>query len=340
MKSSSKSDGKKSGKKDKKSKRPSETALISVVIPGYNEEDCLEALFRRLQAVENAGSDDYEFIFVDDGSDDRSRQVIRALARRHESVKYVFFSRNFGHEMATTAGIDHASGDATVIIDADLQDPPEVIPKLIEKWREGYQIVYAKRQVRKGDGLVKRIRSWLFYRIINRMSDVHIPSDTGDFRLMDRRVVESFRTCREQNRFVRGLISWTGFRQTDVPYERDRRAAGETKYGFFKLIHLAFDAITGFSNVPLRMGLALGVVVCVIAFIIGLTIIVQKIVWGIPIAGYALLTTGLFFLGGVQLFVVGLIGSYVGRIYKQVQERPLYIVHEKSDDLCEPPDSP
>ncbi|HUW56757.1 MAG TPA: glycosyltransferase family 2 protein [Planctomycetota bacterium] len=306
---------------------------ITVVIPVYNEEACLEALFERLQRLNEGQPDDYDFLFVDDGSRDNSREIIRSLAQGHPAVRYLFFSRNFGHEMATTAGLDHADGDAVVIIDADLQDPPEVIPRLVERWREGNEVVYAKRKTRKGENVLKRFTAWLFYRLINKLSDVPIPADTGDFRLMDRQVVEGFRRCRERNRFVRGLVSWTGFRQTAVEYERDARAGGETKYGFFKLLRLTFDAVTGFSSVPLRIGVMLGLVVCVVAFIQAVRIFVEKMFWGIPIEGYALLATGIFFLGGVQLLVIGLLGEYIGRIYTQVQERPLYIVREKSDVL-------
>lgn len=306
---------------------------ISVVIPVYNEQDCLEALFERLQKLNEQQPDDYDFIFVDDGSRDNSRQIIRALAEGHPHVGYLSFSRNFGHEMATTAGLDYADGDAVVIIDADLQDPPEVIPELVTRWREGNEVVYAKRKTRKGENVLKRFTSWLFYRLINRLSDVPIPADTGDFRLMDRQVVRNFRRCRERNRFVRGLVSWTGFRQTAVEYERDARAGGETKYGFFKLLRLTFDAVTGFSSVPLRLGVMLGLVVCVVAFFQGVRFFVEKMFWGIPIEGYALLATGIFFLGGAQLLVMGLLGEYIGRIYTQVQERPLYIVREKSDSL-------
>jgi len=291
-------------------------ALISVVISVYNEEGCLETLFERLSKLRKDSRDDYEYLFVDDGSTDRSKEILRDLAGRYENVKYLFFSRNFGHEMAISAGLDHACGDAVVIIDADLQDPPEVIGRLIEKWREGYQIVHARRRTRKGETYFKKLSSWMFYRIIRWLSPVKIPIDTGDFRLVDKCVVHQFRKCREQDRFVRGLIAWTGFRQIAVIYDRDERYAGETKYNFFKLVVLAFDAVLGFSNLPLRIGILMGLLICTLSFGIIAVIFIQKIFFGMPVKGYALIVTGIFFLGGVQLSII---------------ERPLYILAEKSE---------
>ena len=307
--------------------------MISVVIPVYNEEACLEALFERLSSLEQQGQDRYEFIFVDDGSTDRSREIIQTLAAGHDNVKYVLFSRNFGHEAAVTAGLDYASGDAVVIIDADLQDPPELIPEMIDKWRQGYQIVYAQRRSRKGERISKRLSAWLFYRIIQWLSPIYIPADTGDFRLIDRRVVQEFRRCREQNRFVRGLISWTGFKQAPVLFDRNPRYGGKTKYDFFRLLLLAVDVVVGFSNVPLRIGMFLGFLTCTFSFLVALWIVFNKLVFDIPIEGYALLATGVFFLGGAQLLIIGLLGEYIGRIYRQVQGRPLYVVADKSENL-------
>lgn len=307
-------------------------ALISVIVPVFNEEECLRPLFERLSALPRQ-TDQYEFIFVEDGSTDRTREIVLELAAANPNVRYIFFSRNFGHEAATTAGLDHATGDAVVLIDADLQDPPEIIPQLIDKWRQGYQIVYAQRKVRKGESVGKRFTSWLFYRLMQKLSDVPIPRDTGDFRLMDRCAVESFRRCRERNRFIRGLVSWTGYRQAAVEYDRDKRHGGATKYHFFKLLHLALDALTGFSSSPLRAGLTFGFAVAAISFVIAAVVVIQKVVWGIQITGYAMLASGLFFLGGVQMFMIGLIGEYVGRIFRQVQERPIYVIDKKSQAL-------
>jgi polyisoprenyl-phosphate glycosyltransferase len=311
-------------------------SLISVVIPAYNEASCLDALFTRLKRLQQAGGDGYEFIFVDDGSTDGSDEIIRKLASANDNVKYMIFSRNFGHEAATTAGLDHAAGDAAVIIDADLQDPPEVIPELIEKWRQGYQIVYAQRRSRKGESWRKRLSSWLFYRIIRRLSDVDIPVDTGDFRLIDRAVLDEFRKCREHDRFVRILLAWTGYRQTGVLYDRDVRYAGKSKYGMLRLIILALDVVLGASNLPLRLGILSGLCVFILSLVMIAIIVVRKLFFGIQIPGYALLVTGIFFLGGMQLLLIGLVGEYVGRIFRQTQQRPLYIVAEKSPALSTP----
>ena len=306
-------------------------SLITIVIPVYNEEACLEQLHARLLAAQ-APPHQYEYIFVDDGSTDRSREILLKIAQRDPQSRHLFFSRNFGHEAATTAGLDHASGDAVVIIDADLQDPPEVIPLLLQKWSEGYQVVYAQRRARKGEGVFKRFTSWLFYRIIGSLSDVKIPADTGDFRLMDQRVVLEFRRCRERSRFVRGLVAWTGFRQTAVPYDRDARAGGETKYSLFKLVLLALDSVVGFSVLPLRLATLLGLIVCLLAFIRGVVSVILRFTSDTPI-GYTLLVTGVFFLGGAQMFMLGLLGEYMGRTYRESQHRPLYIVWQKSDQL-------
>ncbi len=306
---------------------------ISIVIPVFNEQGCLEALFERLRQVERAVDEDFEYIFVDDGSTDGSGEIIRVLARSHDNIRYIMFSRNFGHEAALTAGLDHAGGDAAVIIDADLQDPPEVIPELIAKWNEGFKIVYAQRRRREGESVAKKWSSWLFYRIIRMLSGVDIPVDTGDFRLMDSAVVEQFRRCREGNRFVRGLVAWTGFQQTAVLYDRDARHAGRTKYGFFKLLRLALDAVFSFSDVPLRIGVYIGIAVVIFSVLMVVNMICQKLFLGLDIPGYALMVSGMFFLGGVQLAMLGLVGDYVGRVYRQTQNRPLYIIFEKSDKL-------
>lgn len=308
-------------------------ALISVVIPVLNEEGCLEALFDRLGKIDKAADDTYEYIFVDDGSTDDSRKAILSLADAHDYVKYILLSRNFGHEAATTAGLEHACGDAVVIIDADLQDPPEVIPQLIAKWREGNEIVYARRLTRKGEPFHKKISSWFFYRMIRRLSAVDIPVDTGDFRLIDKCVVEAFKKCREQSRFVRGLIAWTGFKQAAVEYDRDERYAGETKYNFVNLMKLALDVLIGFSNVPLRIGIVVGLLLCGISFIVTLVIAGRVLFTDAEISGIVVLLTWTHFLVGVQFLILGLVGEYVGRIFRQVQNRPLYIASEKSEGL-------
>jgi dolichol-phosphate mannosyltransferase len=241
-------------------------------------------------------------------------------------------SRNFGHEAATTAGLEHAHGDAVIIIDADLQDPPEVIPDLISKWREGNKIVYAQRRSRKGEAIAKKLGSWLFYRTLRKLSAVDIPVDTGDFRLIDKCVVNAFGQCGEQSRFVRGLISWTGFKQVAVKYDRDERFAGQTKYNVVKLSMLALDVLIGFSNVPLRIGILLGLGLCGISLVISLTLLVRLLI-GVEISGIAMMLTWMHFLIGTQFLMLGLVGEYIGRIFRQVQNRPLYIAAEKSEGL-------
>lgn len=306
-------------------------SLISIIVPVFNEQGCLQELFRRLEAL--GGADTFEYIFVDDGSTDRSREIILGLEASCPRVRHIFFSRNFGHEVASTAGIDHASGEAIVLIDADLQDPPEVIPQLIQRWREGDQVVTAQRRARKGESPWKRATSWLFYRTIRKLSDVDMPADTGDFRLIDRRVANAFRRCREQSRFVRGLIAWAGFRQSAVQYDRDERYAGTTKYNAFKLIALALDAMIGFSIRPLRFAMTLGLAVTALSILLAGIVVIQKIFFRMPMQGYALLASGVFFLGGVQIFLIGLVGEYIGRTYRQTQQRPLYLVLQKSPQL-------
>jgi len=308
-------------------------ALISVVIPVLDEAGCIETLFERLSGIAASAEDTFEYFFVDDGSKDGSRKIIRSLAAANENIKYILLSRHFGHEPATTAGLDHASGDAVVIIDADLQDPPEVIPELIAKWKEGNEIVYARRRSRKGEPLQKKIASWVFYRTIRRLSAVDIPVDTGDFRLIDKCVVEAFRQCREQSRFVRGLIAWTGFKQVAVHYDRDERYAGVTKYNFFKLAMLALDVVIGFSSIPLRIGILLGLILCSLSLIVTLVVVCRFLFLGADISLMTLMITWVHFLIGGQFLMLGLVGEYIARVYRQVQNRPLYITAEKSKDL-------
>lgn len=301
---------------------------ISVVIPLLNEQDNLRPLHQRLvQTLEQAGCQ-RQIIFVDDGSTDESARVIRELAREDPTVLGLSFSRNFGHEAASTAGFDVAEGQATVLMDADLQDPPELIAEMIKLWQEGWEIVYATRRKREGEGIFKRFTSWLFYRLLNALSDVAIPRDTGDFRLVDARVRQALQQCREKDRFVRGLVAWTGFRATRLFYDRPARQAGKTKYNPFKLLLLSLDAAIGFSTTPLRVTTSLGFVVMLLALFQAARIFVEKLVWGIPVPGFALNATGLFFLGGVQLLMLGILGEYIGRIYRQSQNRPLYLVRQ------------
>lgn len=304
---------------------------LSVVVPLLNEQDSLGELHRRLSAALSGDATiaGWELILVDDGSTDRSIEVIRELAAKDPHVRGIELSRNFGHEAASTAGLDASRGEAIVLMDADLQDPPELILELLAKWREGNQIVYATRRKRAGETLFKRATSALFYRMLNWLSDTEIPLDTGDFRLIDRRVLEGLKQCREVDRFVRGLVAWTGFRSTAVLYDRPARFAGETKYNATKLLLLAIDAIVGYSTTPLRFATWIGFWVTL--FALGLTVVVavQRLFFSqlsfMP--GYALLTCGVFFLGGVQLMMLGILGEYIGRTYRQVQGRPIYLVN-------------
>ena len=302
--------------------------VLSIVIPLLNEEANLLELHRRLSETLDRIGCDRRIIFVDDGSTDRSPEIIRELAVRDPSVIGVRLSRNFGHERASTAGLDNATGDAAILMDADLQDPPEMIEKLVAAWKEGAEIVYAVRARREGEGPFKRFSAWLFYRLLNIRSEVQVPRDTGDFRLIDGKVLAALRSCREQDRFVRALIAWTGFRTKAVPYDRPARAGGETKYNRLRLLLLSLDALIGFSILPLRIATAVGLVVTAFSLIMVGIVTFQKLFLGLPFQGYALLATGLFFLGGVQMLLLGVLGEYIGRIYRQTQNRPLYLVSE------------
>jgi glycosyltransferase involved in cell wall biosynthesis len=294
--------------------------LLSIVVPLLNEKNSLVELHRRLAAVCEKIGCDREIILVDDGSVDGSDQVIRELAAGDPTVTGLRLSRNFGHEAASTAGMDAARGDVTVLMDADLQDPPELIEQMHELWKQGNQIVYAVRGRRRGESVLKLSAAWMFYRALNFLSEVSIPLDVGDFRLMDARVVQSLRKCREQDRFIRGLVAWTGFRSAALEYDRPARANGETHYGLLKLFFLSLDAFFGFSSSPLRIASAAGIVVMLISAVAA------------ALPGTALLSCGLFFLGGVQMFCTGILGEYVGRIYRQAQHRPLYLVAEEISD--------
>ncbi len=302
--------------------------VCSVVIPVFNEEENLELLHRRLSKVLQHSCEDYEIILVDDGSRDNSLQVMRRLRESNPRVKVISFSRNFGHQMAITAGIDYSSGSAVIVMDADLQDPPEVVPQLIEKWREGNDTVYAIRKSRK-DPILKRTIAFVFYRLFRRMSEIDIPVDAGDFRLMSRRVVDILRTMPERNRYLRGLASWVGFSQASISYARDERYKGERKYTLWQSARLAFDGITAFSHFPLRLVVHLGIVVSLAGFLYIAITIILALVYGRVVPGWTTLMAAVIFLGGIQLMVVGVVGAYIGRIYIEVQQRPLYLIKQK-----------
>lgn len=316
---------------------------LSVVIPVYNEEGCLDELHRRLTQVLSATAASYEILFVNDGSMDRSPVLLRELYRRDpQHVRVVSLSRNFGHEMASTAGLRYALGRAVILMDADLQDPPELITQLVARWREGYDLVYAQRATRARETWLKRATSYLFYRVMRRLANLDLPRDTGDFRLMDRKVVDAFNQCQERNRFVRGLICWVGFRQTGVRFHREPRFSGRTKYNYFKLTRLAVDSLVAFSIVPLRLATLIGALVGMASFFAFLLVLKEKLSGGAPWHGYALLGSGVLFLGSVQIFLLGIIGEYIGRIYQEAQRRPLFLVQEVlgCDAVSGPPPAP
>ncbi len=301
--------------------------MLSVVAPLYNEEGNVAELVRRLRAAaDGANVDGYELVFVDDGSKDRTLELLRAHAAVDPRIVVVQLSRNFGHQLAATAGLDLARGDAVVLIDADLQDPPELIPAMIDRWREGYDVVYAVRRSRAGESAFKRFTARLFYRITNRLTKVSIPVDTGDFRLMSRRVVDALKSIRERHRFIRGLVSWVGFRQTAIEYDRDARFSGSSKYPISKMLRFAIDGITSFSDIPLRFASYLGFIVSAVAFVVAVVEILIRIFTGYNLPGYTSLIFAILFLGGVQLIGIGILGEYIGRIHDEIKGRPLYVV--------------
>lgn len=304
----------------------------SIVIPIFNEEDNIHEMYRRLTGVMQQLDGDCELILVDDGSRDSSLSAIRELQMCDSRVRYISFARNFGHQVAVTAGLNFVRAvGAVVVMDADLQDPPELILGMIEKWRQGYQVVYAQRTSRKKESIVKKFTAYAFYRILRKLADVDIPSDTGDFCLMDRQVVDVLNAMPERNRYIRGLRAWVGYRQTSVKFERDPRFAGKEKYTFGKSFALAINGIVSFSRVPLRVATYLGMLSAVVAVLMMLLIVYWRLSdRATPLVGYTLIAVALFFLGSVQLFCIGILGEYIGRIYEEVKGRPIYTVKEVS----------
>ena len=303
-------------------------AVYSFVVPVYNEEESLSELHRRLGSLMNSLDGAAEAILIDDGSRDNSYALMLELHAIDARFKVVHFSRNFGKEVAVSAGLDLATGDAVVLLDADLQDPPELVLEMAKQWRSGYDMVYAKRDRRLDETWFKRNSARLFYRVLRRISDVDVPVDVGDFRLVDRRALDAFRAMRERNRYLRGMFGWIGFRQTSVSYVRQGRFAGTTKYSITKMVKLAFDGIVSFSTAPLRMVLQIGFIVSIFSFVAGIAAIVIKLSGMYAISGWASITVLMSFIGGVQLTVLGVVGEYVGRIYDEVKQRPLYLVRE------------
>ncbi|MEW6178523.1 MAG: glycosyltransferase family 2 protein [Chloroflexota bacterium] len=311
----------------------SEKPVFSIVVPVYNEASCLHELYRRMVEVMDRTGKPWELVLVNDGSVDESPQIIRELARADARVRPVMFARNFGHQIAVTAGLDYSRGDAVIIIDADLQDPPEVILDLIEKWQEGYEVVYAVRAEREGESFFKKFTAALFYRLIARITDVKIPMDAGDFRLMDRKVVNVLNTMREHHRFLRGMSAWVGFRQTGVLYRRAPRFAGETKYPLRKMLRLALTAITGFSYFPLQLATYLGFIAAGLAIVAIPVVVILRALQTQAFFGQATTLIAVLFLGGVQLICLGILGEYIGRIYDEAKGRPLYIISEGPEDF-------
>lgn len=306
---------------------------FSIVIPVFNEVQILPELHQRVGAVLEELGEPWELVLVDDGSSDGSTQGIHDLARDDPRVRPVIFARNFGHQIAITAGLDYARGEAVVIMDADLQDPPEVIPELVEQWRQGYEVVHAVRSYREGETFFKRMTAALFYRLINRITDVDIPLDAGDFRLLDRKAVDIINRMRERHRFPRGMAAWIGYRQTSVPYRRAARVVGETKYPFSKMLRLALNAVTGFSYFPLQIATYLGFICAGFSAVAIPVVIVLRLAGSQAFFGQATTLIAVLFLGGVQLISLGILGEYVGRLYDEVKGRPLYIVREGPEDF-------
>ena len=307
----------------------SNSVEISVIIPLYNESDSIKHLFARLIPVLNSLNTNYEIICINDGSQDDTLPKLIKLSREELAIKVVSLSRNFGKEIALTAGLDYACGAAVIPIDADLQDPPELIVQLIAKWREGYDVVYATRRSRQGESWIKRSTAKAFYQTIGKMSRVPIPSNTGDFRLLDRRVVEAIKKLPEKTRFMKGLFAWVGYKQTSVLFDREPRHAGQTTWNYWKLWNFALDGIISFSFLPLKVWSYIGVAISFISLLYALMLVLRTLIFGVDVPGYASLMVAILFLGGIQLITLGVLGEYLGRVYEEVKGRPLYFVREE-----------
>ena len=302
--------------------------ILSIVVPIYNEEEVLPETYKRLNEVMEQFGESYELIFVNDGSRDRSPQMLAEICEHDKNVKFINFSRNFGHQPAITAGMDYARGDAVVVIDADLQDPPEIILEMVAKWREGFDVVYGKRVKRKGETLFKKLTAKMYYRLLKSLTKVEIPTDTGDFRLIDRKVCDAMKSLPERNRYVRGLVSWVGFKQTAVEFVRQERFAGETKYPLRKMLKLATDGITSFSYKPLKIAMGLGSTFAFASFVFLIVTVIRALFFEIPVAGWASMVVIQLFSTGVLLIMLGIVGEYIGRIFEEMKGRPIYIVRE------------
>lgn len=306
-----------------------EKKLVSILVPAYNEEEVLNMLYERLKKIINSNNKyNFEILFINDGSKDNTLKIIKELRSKDSSVCYLNLSRNFGKETAMIAGLDYVKGDCVIIIDADLQDPPELIPEMIKFWEEGYDDVYAKRKSRKGETFLKKFTSKMYYKTLQSVTKIEIQKDTGDFRLLDRRCIEALKSLRESERYTKGLFSWIGYNKKELLYDRDPRAAGKTKWNYGKLINLSIDGITSFTTSPLRWSAIIGILVSIIGFIYMLIIIFKTIISGIDVPGYASTLVVILFLGGLQLIFLGIIGEYLGRAFYESKNRPLYFVDE------------
>jgi len=307
----------------------SEKKFLTVVVPVFSEEKVIPEFYRRMRDVLTGleSQYDHELLFIDDGSRDGSLDLLKELSRNDRSVKIISFSRNFGHQFAITAGLDYARGDVLAIIDGDLQDPPEVIPEMLRKWEEGNKVVFGVREKRKGENPFKLLTAKVFYRLIRLLSDTKMPLDAGDFRILDRQVIDTLRSLREENRYIRGLVSWTGFKQIGIPYRRDRRYAGKTKFTLKKMIRFAFDGILSFSDKPLKITAYLGFFITLVAFAMALRVLIGKIRHPeMLVSGWTSLILAVLFIGGIQMISLGILGLYLGRQYREVKKRPLYVI--------------
>ena len=306
---------------------------VSLLIPAYNEEETIPLLYNELnKAVETISGYEFEIFFVNDGSSDNTLNILRNLQQIDSRVNYISFSRNFGKETAMAAGFDYVTGDAAVILDADLQDPPELIKEMIFHWEEGYDDVYAKRRSREGESWFKKFTSAAFYKVLQKMTKIPIQEDTGDFRLLDRRAIESLKKLREKQRYTKGMFSWIGFNKKEILFDRKPRAAGKTKWNYLKLFNLALEGVTSFTTSPLRISTIIGILVSIFSIIYMFIVLIKSLIWKDPVKGYPSMMVTILFLGGVQLVSLGIIGEYVGRIFNETKYRPLYIIDEHNNE--------
>ena len=309
---------------------------VSLLIPAYNEEETIPLLYNELnKIIDEISGYEFEILIINDGSSDNTLNILRNLQQRDSRINYISFSRNFGKETAMAAGFDYVTGDAAVILDADLQDPPELIKEMIMYWEEGYDDVYAKRRSREGESWFKKFTSATFYKLLQKMTKISIQEDTGDFRLLDRRAIESLKKLREKQRYTKGMFSWIGFNKKEILFDRKPRAAGKTKWNYLKLFNLALEGVTSFTTSPLRISTILGILVSIFSMVYMFIVLIKSLIWKDPVQGYPSMMVTILFLGGVQLVSLGIIGEYVGRIFNETKYRPLYIIDEHNNEKIE-----